>query len=842
MKKLTAIFIFIYFILIYSETASAKATNNGFYIDTGIIFFAGVVIIILLILLSMLVSNRKKLKISKDEIDNANILMKTFFDADSNMVYMKDENLKYVLVNHALEEAYHKKAEEFIGYDDFQLTNEEFAKLRRRSDQEVLKKDTLIVDEVQWDNKVYKSTKFPVKLQNGKSYIGAYIFDITEERERIKKNEKVLNRQMILADILMHSFNNKQEQLDYVLNEAIKLTESICGHIFLYDEAKREFILNSWTKGVIQNGEIFEKHSVFHFDKAGLWGEVVRQRRPIIINDCEKLSPQNIEYPKGHIQIKKFMSIPIIFDEKIVAIIGLANKESDYDDSDVYEITLLMNGVWNAVERRETQDKLCFERNKYLQTIISIGDGVLVVDRNGNIEMLNSVAEKLTGWTMAEAFGMPYKDIFVLNHDQEDITFYDPIEEVFASNNYQNIGNCSILHSKDGSNYHLENSAAPIKNEADQMIGVVLVFRDVTEKKEQHKKIEYLSFHDSLTGLYNRRFFEEEMKYMDTERNLPLSIIIGDVNGLKLTNDIFGHSFGDILLKNIADVMKRVCRTDDIIARWGGDEFVLLLPKTNIEEANQIIKQIKEEFSKWHIKAIKGSISMGADTKNDMTEMLVEVLNRAEDKMYVVKTLERKEVQSKVIDAIITNLHENNIREKGHSIRVSELCKKLGTDLKLSEVEIRKLKEAGYLHDIGKIILDSKLIDDKFRFDNQDWFEMKKHTIAGYRILNSFDKTTDLAEAVFSHHEHWDGSGFPNGLRREEIPLLARIISIVESYERLLYDSEGNKTMSRIEAVNIIKANANIKFDPQLVESFIHMLEINPTIEDDSNIITDYQI
>ena len=488
-------------------------------------------------------------------------------------------------------------------------------------------------------------------------------------------------------------------------------------------------------------------------------------------------------------------------------------------------MTLLMSGIWNALERREAQEKLTLERNKYLQTLISIGDGVMVVDKNGHVEMLNRAAEKLTGWSFAEAFGRHYREIFVLSGEQEGMTVNDPIEEVFVSDTILELRNHAILISRDNTKYFLEYSAAPIKDDSNTTVGIVLVFRDVTEKKEQREKIEYLSFHDSLTGLYNRRFFEEVIHRLDTQRNLPISIIMGDVNGLKLTNDIFGHVLGDILLQKVADILRRVSRMDDVIARWGGDEFVLLLPKTNSEETKQIIKQIKDEFAKEQIKAIKGSISMGADTKQNPDSNLVEVLNKAEERMYLAKTLECDKANSAVIDSIIHMLHENNPREKEHSIRVSELCRDMGIILKLSEIEIRKLEDAGYLHDIGKVVLEPELLKKRFSKTNQKWNEIKKHPIIGYRILNSFDHTLDLAEIVLDHQERWDGSGYPKGLNGEEIPKLARIIALAESYERKVSGADNFEAMSKEDALIDIRANAGKHFDPDLTETFIKMIE-----------------
>lgn len=829
------------FSIIYDITDKILLEEKEKKMTAGIIISAAIIILLLLFLLIKLNRSNKELISSKNEIDNFNALRKTFIDADDSLIYLKDENLKYVFVNRAFEKFYQRKPDEIIGCDDFALTTSDFAQKRRQLDLAVLNTNNLIVDEVEWEGRVYKTNKFPVKMLNGTVGIGAYITDITKEREQMKKQDKVLFRHMILTDVLTRSFSNRQEQLDYVLHEALKLTESRHGYIYLYDEEKRQFTLNSWTKDVMQECDIVEKQSIYQLDKTGIWGEVVRQRKPIVVNDFEQPNPLKKGYPKGHVALEKYMSVPVIIDDRIVAVVGLANKDSDYDENDVLEITLLMNGVWYAVERREALETLTLERNKYLQTLISIGDGVLVVDKNGRIEMLNLVAEKITGWSIAEAYGKHYKDIFVLSHEQEGMTIDNPIEGVFRSDTIQELGNHAMLTSKDGTKFYLEDSAAPIKDNKNRTVGVVLVFRDVTEKKEQRKRIEYLSFHDALTGLYNRRFFEEELRRLDTPRNLPLSIIMGDVNGLKLANDIFGHAAGDILLQKVANVLQQVCRSDDIIARWGGDEFVLLLPKTSLKEAEAIIKRTKEELSKEKIRTINGSISMGAATKQSTKDNIIEILDIAEERMYFAKMLERSEFNAKVITTIISTLHESIPKEKEHALRVSELCEKLSVALSLPEDEIRKLKSAAFLHDIGKIVLDPDTLNKgPQQLSSNDWDEVKKHPVLGYRILKSFDATADLAESILAHHENWDGSGYPKGLKEDEIPLLARIISLAESYDRIIHDSAvhsaadestatsndiSNARAKRETALRTIKENAGIRFDPSLVDLFVSLIE-----------------
>ncbi len=500
--------------------------------------------------------------------------------------------------------------------------------------------------------------------------------------------------------------------------------------------------------------------------------------------------------------------------------VGLANKQSDYDESDVYEITMLMNGTWNAMERKHAQDRLALERKKYLRTILSIGDGVMVVDRNGKIEMLNHIAERLTGWSFADARGRHYREVFVLTHEQEGAEIGDPSGRSWqpAPLRISKTTPCSCP--KTASAICLKTAPPPSKmKQIPPLGGAGVPRRNRKEAPAAENRIPELP--RPLTGLYNRRFFEEELLRLDTERNLPISVIMADVNGLKLTNDIFGHASGDLLLQKISEVLRKACRSDDIIARWGGDEFVILLPKTSPEKAEQIIARVKTEFSKEQVKAIRGSVSMGADTKRFPADNIFECLSRAEEKMYAIKTLERGDLKSGAVDAIMDMLHASIAAEQAHAETVSALCEKLARQLHLPEGEVRRLRRAGFLHDIGKIVLDPKIAGaNPAGLTDAARSEYRKHPAIGYRILNLFDDTLDLSEVVLAHHERWDGAGYPQGLREDEIPLAARILAVADAYERALH-REGGRTA----ALQTVREGAGSCFDPKVAACFIRLLQ-----------------
>ena len=163
---------------------------------------------------------------------------------------------------------------------------------------------------------------------------------------------------------------------------------------------------------------------------------------------------------------------------------------------------------------------------------------------------------------------------------------------------------------------------------------VVMVARNITERRQAEERLRYLSFHDMMTGLYNRSFFEEELSRLDVKRQLPLSIIIGDIDGLKLVNDTLGHQEGDSLIVAAAEIMKASCRTEDLVCRWGGDEFAILLPRTDNGDAKKICDRISKACAKTGVDQLPISISLGVATKSGQDQEIEDVLRSAEDMMY----------------------------------------------------------------------------------------------------------------------------------------------------------------------------------------------------------------
>jgi diguanylate cyclase len=296
----------------------------------------------------------------------------------------------------------------------------------------------------------------------------------------------------------------------------------------------------------------------------------------------------------------------------------------------------------DVTEKKEMEEQLFIEKELFKTTLLSVPDAVIATDISGNILIMNPVAEKLTGWTNNEVRGKYLGNILKVIHADSRLPYKNPIKKILATGMPVGPENQKLLISRNGLEIDIEDSAAPIKDSQGRITGMVLVFWDCTEKKEKQQQIEYLSFHDYLTGLYNRRYMEEELKRLDTERNLPLTVMILDVNDLKLTNDAYGHAVGDQLLKTVADLLARTCRADEVIARMGGDEFAIILPRTGSDQAEIIKERIEQAFNDATLSIVTVSVAIGYAVKTDKNEDIKNIIMRADDQMYMNKRLHEK--------------------------------------------------------------------------------------------------------------------------------------------------------------------------------------------------------
>lgn len=354
---------------------------------------------------------------------------------------------------------------------------------------------------------------------------------------------------------------------------------------------------------------------------------------------------------------------------------------------------------------------------------------------------------------------------------------------------------------------------------------IIGVGRDITEIKIVEEKIKYLSFHDKLTGLYNRAFFEEELARLDTERQLPLSIVMGDVNSLKLINDAFGHEKGDELLKKCVELLNSCIRKDDIVARWGGDEFAIILPRTTKQTAQKLVDRITRKCYGVKKLNIPISISFGISTKTSPSQNIKDKINKAEDNMYKRKLSEKKSLRSSIISSLERTLFEKNHETEEHCNRIEKIATKIGEILKLPPGRIDDLIVFSRLHDIGKVAIPESILTKKGKLSDQEWMIMKKHPEIGYNICEASPQLVHISEYVLCHHENWDGTGYPQGLKDTQIPLLSRILAVADAFDVMTHPRRYKKSLGEEEALDEILRCSGTKFDPKIVEIILSIFK-----------------
>ncbi len=639
------------------------------------------------------------------------------------------------------------------------------------------------------------------------------VSNILQRRKAQQETQQNLERNESLVRILQQPTDSVQDLLDYALAEAIGLTGSKSGCLCLYNQEEGRFTLSAHAPSIQAQDTVCKLY------KTGICEDAVRYGKPIIANSYLETAPNQASSLETA-QPFNLLALPIFDQEKLVGTIGLAQKPTYYEDMDMWQITLLMNSVWTSIERKRSEIALKREEERLRTTLLSVGDGVIATDQHGRVEVINTVAQRLTGWGQ-EALGQPFEQVFTIIDEFTREPCKDPVKEVLDTGNTIALANHTILLSKSGDERPIADSAAPIRSSDGTVTGAILVFRDVTSEKRRMEEIEYLSFHDQLTGLYNRRFFEGRLQEWDSAKNLPLSIIMADLNNLKLVNDTFGHVVGDRFLTRTAEVLKTVCRANDVIARWGGDEFIFLLPKTSPGEAALMASKIEKTLQKEKVESMSISMALGWATKTEFSEDINSAFKSAENSMYRAKLFQSSSIRGETIQALMAALYEKNEREEQHSKRVSALCQCVGRELGLTDQEVKELGIVGIFHDIGKIAIDEQILNKAGILTEDEWKEIMRHPEVGYRLLSAVHDMADIASYVLAHHERWDGLGYPKGIEGEDIPLQARIVAVVDAYDAMASERPYRKSLTKRGAIEELRKNAGTQFDPGIVDACV---------------------
>ncbi|MDD4003359.1 MAG: diguanylate cyclase, partial [Clostridia bacterium] len=455
---------------------------------------------------------------------------------------------------------------------------------------------------------------------------------------------------------------------------------------------------------------------------------------------------------------------------------------------------------------------------KYQMFIDNVSYGVLVFDRQGKITDANKEAQQITGYDKEELLTLKYFDLLSLNSSED---FYIFIETLSRQNSA-----CFEYINKNGKSVFLITDCVKISENEYMAINI-----DVSNNKIIKDKLYYSCNYDEMTGLYNRNFiFNKLSSYNKDTSLLPVSVIIGDINGLKEVNEQFGRDTGDFLLKETAELIKNTLSEQDIAGRWGCDEFIIISVNSDESRVYQIISDIKNSCKICNKNKTNLSLTFGHAIKESKKESFEYIINCAENSMRKNKIYEGISFRSQTINLILNTLQEKNKREEQHSIRVSRICVEIGKAINLPESEINKLKVIGLLHDIGKIGVSENILNKMGRLTESEFEQIKKHSEIGYRILSSSSQTSEIAQDVLDHHERFDGGGYPRGKMGSKLSLMTKILTIADSYDAMTSERPYKNPLSKSEAIDELIRHSAKQFDPNLVDVFINSILKNAEI------------
>ncbi len=350
---------------------------------------------------------------------------------------------------------------------------------------------------------------------------------------------------------------------------------------------------------------------------------------------------------------------------------------------------------------------------------------------------------------------------------------------------------------------------------------------NIDRQKYLEDELRFLSYHDKLTGLHNRRYFEKSLHDFDRTEFFPQAVMITDINGLKLTNDTFGHQQGDHLLTAAARILKRACRERDIICRWGGDEFAILMSNTDEKDAEYIYNIIKQESSREQVGPVILNMAVGYAVRLDSDEPLPVLIKTAEERMYRNKITESESARSSILTTILKTLNDKSIETYEHSRRIAEMGIAIVNKMNLGPEKKDEIILLSNLHDIGKIAIPENILNKPGKLSEAEWEVVRNHPEIGYRIASTLQDFAHVAPGILSHHERYDGSGYPKGLSGEQIPLTARILSVADSVDVMQHGRPYQAPVSNADVIAELERCSGTQFDPAVVSIAVDILK-NP--------------
>lgn len=355
-------------------------------------------------------------------------------------------------------------------------------------------------------------------------------------------------------------------------------------------------------------------------------------------------------------------------------------------------------------------------------------------------------------------------------------------------------------------------------------IGYMVFVTDVTYIYNKEKELDYLANHDILTNLKNRYYFE---KYLEKEINIkdyPITLIMGDIDGLKIINDSLGHTEGDRYIKEISKKLTKTFHSAECISRIGGDEFIIIYKNFDEEYIKTVIKKAVDEISTIHYDIVKPTVSFGYSILYNDDKDIYFAYKEAENKMYKTKLFKKASSRNDTLKSLLKVLEHRTHENAKHGRQIENLAVKIALKMGLSYQIIDEIRILSKLHDIGKIGIPDSILNKKDKLNEEEWKIMQTHSEIGFRIASSINQIHTIAKGILHIHEWWNGNGYPTGLEGEQIPIISRIVAVADAYDSMTSNRVYRTKLTKEQAVNLIISESGTHFDPIIVDYFVKVI------------------
>ncbi|MFZ5611662.1 MAG: diguanylate cyclase, partial [Bacillota bacterium] len=497
-------------------------------------------------------------------------------------------------------------------------------------------------------------------------------------------------------------------------------------------------------------------------------------------------------------------------------------------------------------------NKIIRENTLFRLILLTTRNAVVTTDSRGVITYFNRVAENLFDIPRREVLGKHFDSVFTGKKEKGQI----PLAFSLESYMHSQICACSnegCYTNGEGRHYVLSIDCLPFESGGSRPQGYLFVARDVTESKVMEEELKGMAQRDSLTRLYNHSYLKQRLgAELEKARNnnSSLSFMLLDFDNFKYYNDTFGHPAGDELLKVFGRMLEAKLRQNDIIGRYGGDEFGIILTDTDEEKALEIGERIRKATLElafpnkeyMPVKALTISVGIASFPKDGSDA--AELIRTADEALYNAKRNRKNKVklyfsafkglekelgsESSILATVRTLISIINAKDRytyGHSEKVMEYSEMIAGKMGIKGQDLLDLKLAALLHDIGKIDIDPEVLNKKDPLTREEWELMKEHPERGARLLMECKILKQAGVITLYHHERYDGKGYPHGLAGEDIPLGSRIIAVADSFDAMTTKRSYKKAKDMNEAILELKKGAGEQFDPKIVEIFIQILD-----------------